>query len=122
MKDKDPKPHVRPNALSDSELDEALKRLTAWKVVQRPHPRAKAGQATELHREFTFESFEDAMRFMLDASHRMVLMDHHPEWLNAYKKVSVWLTTWETGYKPSRLDVQLAEHLDELYGSYQPKA
>jgi|GEM_PF-3999659 len=58
------------------------------------------------------------MHFMLAASRRIGLMDHHPEWLNAYKTVSVWLTTWEIGFKPSALDVVLAGYLDELYTNY----
>jgi pterin-4a-carbinolamine dehydratase len=121
VKTKETKPHVRPNDLSQLELDEILKRLAAWNLAHRPNKRAKTGQAAELHRQFTFESFEDAMHFMLVASRRIMLMDHHPEWLNSYKSVSVWLTTWEVGFKPSSLDVELAAYLDELYTTYKPK-
>ena len=118
MKAKESKPHIRPDALTQPELDAALQRLPAWQLVHRPNQRAKTGQAIELHRQFSFESFEDAMHFMLAASRRIVLMDHHPEWLNRYKKVSVWLTTWEIDYRPSTLDVELAGHLENLYASY----
>lgn len=121
VKAKESKLHVRPVELSQLELDDALKRLSAWKLVHRPSDRAKTGQAAELHRQFTFESFEDALHFMMTASRRIVLMDHHPEWLNSYRSVSVWLTTWEIGYKPSPLDVELASYLDDLYISYKPK-
>ena len=108
VKIEETKPHDRPNELSQPELDTALKRLAAWKLVHRPNHRAKTGHATEFHRQFSFESFEDAMHFMLAASRRIILMDHHPEWHNSYKSISVWSTTWETGFKPSLLDVELA--------------
>ena len=119
MKPKETKPHVPPKELSQLELDEALKRLAAWKLVQRPSLRSKTGAAEEFHRQFLFKSFEDAMHFMLAVSRHIGLMDHHPEWLNAYKTVSVWLTTWEIGFKPSPLDVELAGYLDELYMNYE---
>jgi len=121
MNSKELKPHVRPRELSQLELDESLKRLPTWQLVQRPNNRSQTGRATELHRQFSFASFEDAMHFMLTASRRVALMDHHPEWHNFYKTVSVWSTTWEIGYKPSPLDIELAGYLDELYTSYQPK-
>ena len=121
MKTEETKPHVRPKELSQVELDEALAHLSVWNLVHRPNNRAKSGHAFELHRKFTFQSFEDAMHFMLVASRRISLMDHHPEWLNSYKSISVWLTTWEIGFKPSSLDVELAAYLDELYTNYKPK-
>jgi 4a-hydroxytetrahydrobiopterin dehydratase len=121
MKPSGSKPHVRPKELSPVEQDSALKRLAAWQLVQRPNTRAKTGHATELHRQFPFDSFEDALHFMLTASRRITLMDHHPEWHNSYKTVSVWSTTWEIDYKLSPLDIELATYLDELYTSYQPQ-
>jgi hypothetical protein len=33
--------------------------------------------------------------------------------------VSVWLSTWDIGHKPSRLDIELALYLDELYKTFQ---
>ena len=121
LKTEESKPHVRPNELSQLELDEALKGLVAWKLVHRPNNRAKTGHAVELHRQFSVEAFEDAMHFILAASRRIILMDHHPEWHNSYKSISVWSTTWEIGFKPSLLDVELAAYLDNLYASYIPK-
>jgi 4a-hydroxytetrahydrobiopterin dehydratase len=106
--------------LSQAELDVAVERLAAWTVVRRRNERAQSGQAVELHRQFTFASFEDAMHFMLTASRRIGRMDHHPEWLNAHRRVAVWLTTWETGFKPSARDLELAGYLDRLYAEYQP--
>jgi len=40
-------------------------------------------------------------------------MDHHPEWSNVYRKVSVRLTT-HSAHGLTRLDFELAGYMDEV--------
>ena len=69
---------------------------------------------------FEFASFEDAIAFMGGAARRISEMDHHPRWENIWRTVSVWLTTWDIGQKPTELDLQLARYLEELRSTFPP--
>ncbi len=77
-------------------------------------------KATELSRVYEFSSFEEAMAFMSEATTHISQVDHHPRWENIWRSVSVWLTTWDIGHKPSMLDIELARYLDQLRGKYSP--
>jgi 4a-hydroxytetrahydrobiopterin dehydratase len=72
-------------------------------------------------RDYMFESFDDALHFMNTASRFISLTDHHPEWTNIWRTVRVRLTTFDIGFKPTMLDVDLASYLDDLHESYQRK-
>jgi pterin-4a-carbinolamine dehydratase len=40
---------------------------------------------------------------------------HHPRWENQWRTVTVYLSTWDIGYRVSALDIALARTLDALY-------
>jgi 4a-hydroxytetrahydrobiopterin dehydratase len=69
------------------------------------------GQA--ITREFEFPDFGRAMAFMTAVAVRAERTDHHPEWSNVYRKVSVRLTTHGAGGL-TRLDFELAAYMDEV--------
>ena len=69
---------------------------------------------------FEFASFEDAIAFLGRAAPRISEMEHHPRWENIWRTVSVWLTTWDIGQKPTVLDLQLARYLEELWSTFTP--
>lgn len=73
---------------------------------------------TSLMRSFEFASFEDAMHFMFSATRHIGRVDHHPDWENIWRTITIWLTTWDIGHKPSHYDVELAQYLDELFENY----
>ena len=64
-------------------------------------------------REFEFPDFARAMAFMTAVAVRADRMDHHPEWSNVYRKVSVRLTT-HSAHGLTRLDFELAAYMDEI--------
>lgn len=62
---------------------------------------------------FTFKDFVAAFGWMTSAALIAEAMNHHPEWTNVYRKVTVTLTTHDAGGLSS-LDVVLAGKLDMI--------
>jgi len=88
--------------LSQTDIDEELKSLSGWSVVNE-----------KLHKEFLFESFNQAFGFMTRAAMEIEKMNHHPEWFNVYNKITIELTTHDAG-GITKNDVNLAKILDSL--------
>lgn len=62
---------------------------------------------------FRFASFVDAFGWMTRVAIVAENMNHHPDWENNYRTVTVSLTTHDAGGL-SELDVALATKMDEL--------
>lgn len=109
-----PSPLVSLSELTPQELEEGLAKLPGWTIVTTEGSSSIVEQRIELSRTFEFASFEDAIRFMGDAAPRIAEMQHHPRWENLWRSVSIYLSTWDIGHKPSQLDITLASHLEDL--------
>jgi pterin-4a-carbinolamine dehydratase len=116
-----PNPHNFPQALSDDELNDALTRLDQWVLTESVIPGQESKTRTELMKCYKFDTFEQAMAFMQSAVPFISDMDHHPRWENIYVTVTVWLTSFDIGFKPSRSDLELAQHLDALQRAARSK-
>ncbi|MFN2136361.1 MAG: 4a-hydroxytetrahydrobiopterin dehydratase [Candidatus Promineifilaceae bacterium] len=90
-------------ALNEDEIQDALDTLDGWSV--------KEGK---LYKEFKFNSFAQALGWMVSAGVEADKMDHHPEWCNVYNKVRVNLVTHDLGNAISTFDVNLAKKMDTL--------
>ncbi len=88
--------------LSQTDIDEELKSLPGWSVVNE-----------KLHKEFQFDSFNQAFGFMTRAAMDIEKMNHHPEWFNVYNKITIELTTHDAG-GITKNDVALAKILNSL--------
>jgi 4a-hydroxytetrahydrobiopterin dehydratase len=66
-------------------------------------------------RTFTFADFSEAFGFMARAALVAEKMDHHPEWTNVYKTVTVVLTSHDAG-GVTRRDIALAAAMDRIAG------
>jgi 4a-hydroxytetrahydrobiopterin dehydratase len=88
--------------LSPNDLDAALSELGTWSI-----------QNEKLHRQFQFASFVEAFGFMSSAALVAESMGHHPEWFNVYNRVTVDLTTHDSG-GITHLDVELAKRMNQL--------
>ena len=88
--------------LSDAEIAAALATLAGWSI--------KDGK---LHREYKFPDFIHAFGFMATSAIAIEKMNHHPEWFNVWNKVTVDLTTHDSGGISAK-DVELAKMLDGL--------
>ncbi|HET9714776.1 MAG TPA: 4a-hydroxytetrahydrobiopterin dehydratase [Pseudolabrys sp.] len=92
--------------LTGQDRRSALARLSGWSEVEGRDAICKT---------FEFKDFNQAFGFMTRAALVAEKMDHHPEWLNVYRKVEVTLSTHDAGGLTER-DVQLAEAMDRIVG------
>jgi 4a-hydroxytetrahydrobiopterin dehydratase len=67
-----------------------------------------------LKRSFTFKDFSEAFAFMARVALLAEKMDHHPDWSNAYNKVSIKLSTHDAGDIVTDKDRKLAKAIDKL--------
>ena len=88
--------------LRPEEIQSRLPSLKGWSV-----------ENEKLHKVFTFKNFIEAFGFMSRVALLAEAMNHHPEWSNVYKKVTLDLTTHEAG-GISPLDFDLAAKVDAL--------
>jgi len=66
-----------------------------------------------ISREFIFTDFIQAFEFMKQCAEYANELDHHPDWSNAWNKVSVNLSTHSEG-QITQLDIQMATKMDIL--------
>jgi 4a-hydroxytetrahydrobiopterin dehydratase len=67
----------------------------------------------KLHREYKFADFAHAFGFMAAVATIAEKMDHHPEWLNVYSRVTVDLSTHDAG-GITQLDFDLAAAMEKI--------
>jgi 4a-hydroxytetrahydrobiopterin dehydratase len=96
--------------LTRKELQEALEDLQGWSL----------NEDGRLSKEFHFDDFVGAFGFMAQVALVAEKMDHHPEWANVFNRVSVGLTTHDSGGVTLR-DLELASAMDDV-AARVPKA
>jgi len=89
--------------LSLQQIELELASLGGWSVEQ-----------GKLYREFSFQDFPRAFGFMASVASIAESMDHHPEWLNVFTSVKIWLTSHEVA-GISSADIELARKISEMY-------
>jgi 4a-hydroxytetrahydrobiopterin dehydratase len=90
--------------LSKKESRAGLRKLKGWKLLR--------GQ---LRRMFEFKDFKQAFGFMKRVAVAADRMDHHPDWSNAYNKVTINLSTHSAGGL-TKNDFELAGKIQKLHG------
>ena len=85
----------------------ALAKLAGWSEVK---------DRDAISKTFVFRDFNEAFGFMTRTALVAEKLDHHPEWFNVYKTVTVTLSTHDAGGL-TELDVKLAETMDRLAGN-----
>lgn len=84
-------------------ITEALAGLPEWTFAK-----------NALVKTYEFETFRDAMAFMMRAAFEAEALNHHPEWTNVYNRVTVRLNTHDAGGKVTAKDFELARRLEHL--------
>jgi 4a-hydroxytetrahydrobiopterin dehydratase len=90
--------------LSKQEIAVGLDKLDGWSVVK-----------GNLHRVFEFKDFTQAFGFMKRVALAADKMGHHPDWSNAYNKVTVDLSTHSVGGL-TKSDFALAGKIQKIHG------
>lgn len=90
--------------LTPAQIADLAEELPAWQL-----------QHGKLRRELRFADFSEAFGFMTRVALAAEAMDHHPEWSNVWNRVSIELTTHDSGGL-SNLDVILAQRIDAIAG------
>ncbi len=94
---------MKPTPLTTDEIDRALPLLPGWR-----HERHA------LTKSFVFADFRAALTWMLRAGFEAEALNHHPEWTNVYRTVTVRLSTHDAGDRVTALDAELAARLETL--------
>jgi 4a-hydroxytetrahydrobiopterin dehydratase len=90
--------------LSKQDVAAGLSKLDGWRLVKR-----------NLHRTFEFKDFRQAFGFMKRVAVAADRMDHHPDWSNAYNKVTIDLSTHSAGGL-TKNDFELARKIQKIHG------
>jgi 4a-hydroxytetrahydrobiopterin dehydratase len=95
---------TRPAKLSAAKVDARLSTIPGW-----------THRGKKLHRTFTFRDFSEAFGFMARVALTAEKLDHHPDWANAWNRVTVDLSTHAAGGL-TELDFRLAAEMNRLAG------
>jgi 4a-hydroxytetrahydrobiopterin dehydratase len=93
---------MRDPVLTPDVLTTALDELEGWTL-----------QAGKLHRQYQFADFVTAFGFMTQVALVAETMGHHPEWCNVYNRVTMDLTTHDSGGITQK-DVDLARRANAI--------
>lgn len=86
--------------LSSEEIQELLAAVSGWDLL-----------GTQIQRRYAFASFKEAMDFVARVAALAEEMNHHPDILVEYNKVTLTLTSHDAGGL-TRRDFRLATRID----------
>lgn len=89
--------------LNPTQIDAALASLAGWNC-----------ERDALVKTYTFQSFREALSFMVRVGFEAEAMNHHPEWTNVYNRVAIRLHTHDAGGKVTTNDVELAQRIEKI--------
>ncbi len=89
--------------LSPETIEASLKTLPGWQF-----------QDDQLKKTFLFNSFPEAMSFMVRVGFEAEQHNHHPEFFNVYNRVVIGLSTHDAGNKVTDKDLQLANTIETV--------
>lgn len=89
--------------LSDTEINEHLKSLPGWER-----------DGDKLKKLFKFGAYTDGLIFATLVGAAAEKLDHHPDILIGWRKVTVSFSTHDAGHKITLTDVKAAEAVEAL--------
>jgi 4a-hydroxytetrahydrobiopterin dehydratase len=89
--------------LGDQEIEAALKTAPGWR---------RDGE--NIVKTFAFETFRDAIAYVVLVGIEAEMMNHHPEFHNSYNVISFAFCTHDVGRKITDTDIRLAQRLNEI--------
>ena len=91
------------SALTPEQIEQALERLPGW-----------AYQQQAFCKTFCFQTFSEAISFIVRLAFEAEALNHHPEIRNVYQRVEIILTTHEAENQVTARDLQLAETIERF--------
>ena len=88
--------------LTDAEIRQVLRQLSGWK---------QNGKA--IQREFQFDNFVQAMEFVNRVAEAAEAVNHHPDILVSYNRVTLTLVSHDSGGVTQR-DIKMAGRINEM--------
>lgn len=88
--------------LTEAEINSELKSLKDWSV-----------KGSNIEASFDFQTFRDAISFIVQVAIEAETMNHHPEFHNSYNKVSFSFCTHDVGNKITDADIAIARKISE---------
>jgi pterin-4a-carbinolamine dehydratase len=116
-----PQPPMKfpPAPIDNEELELILsEELPEWSIRKRPVRGKPELDGVYLHRELTFKRFSHVIPFMTTVADFADKANHHPQWENIFRTLSIDLTTWDIEHRISSLDLMLASFIDRMYRRY----
>ena len=89
--------------LNKEEIDSMLSECKEWRF-----------ECDQLKKAYRFESFREAIEFVVRISHQAEEQDHHPEIYNCFNRVEISLSTHDAGNKVTKKDLKLAWAIDSV--------
>ena len=95
--------------LSEKEINEALKDLPGWTILD-----------GKLHKTFNFVDFPTLFEFMYKVADISQKLNHHPNMTSTWNSLTLDYDTWSLGHVISNLDVKAAQNVEKTYqdGNY----
>lgn len=97
-----------PKILSEENIGKELLRLPSWQRI-----------GNKISKEFTFESFDDAVLFVTRLASFSNAIDHHPDIHIYYKKIKFDLSRFDVGGRLTDRDFKVAHEIERLFEEYQ---
>ena len=82
------------------ELNVLQQHFPEWSVIE-----------GKLSAEYTFDGFRQACAFLTMVAIESEVLNHHPTYTHAFKRVNITLCTHSVGNKLTNLDVRLAQYI-----------
>jgi pterin-4a-carbinolamine dehydratase len=92
--------------------------LSGWSIEFSDHPDGRYQKRISLIKNYQFHTFDDVIRFTSLVGPQAKSFNHHPVWMQVWKTLTVWLTTWDAGHRVTLLDLQFAKYLDQAYREF----
>ena len=89
--------------LTNAAIETALRELTDWSLA-----------SGKLETAFVLASFRDALAFIVRVGFEAEELNHHPEIVNVYNRVSFKLSTHDAGDAITERDIVLATRISAL--------
>ncbi|MEM6504607.1 MAG: 4a-hydroxytetrahydrobiopterin dehydratase [Planctomycetota bacterium] len=92
-----------PEPLSNAAIQASLGELPGWTFAD-----------DKLSKTYKFQSFREAMGFIVRIGFEAEAANHHPELFNVYSTVTIALNTHDAGSKVTQKDVDLAASIERI--------